>query len=71
VARELSSGQHLIYFLNNTYPGQVLGLFVVGIGEYGAVWLGTDWDQEVQRGRERNLLEAKRMVLHADQLEQA
>ena len=43
----------------------MLGLFVVGIGEYGAVWLGTDWDKEVQRGRERNLLEAKRTVINA------
>ena len=47
--------------------GQVLGLFVVGIGEYGAVWLGTDWDKEVQRGKERNLLEAKRQALHANE----
>lgn len=47
------------------YLGQVLGLFVVGIGEYGAVWLGTDWDKEVQRGRERNLLEAKRQAINA------
>jgi MATE family multidrug resistance protein len=40
-------------------------LFVVGIGEYGAVWLGTDWDKEVQLSKERNLLEAKRQALHA------
>jgi hypothetical protein len=39
--------------------GQVLGLFVVGLGEYCAVWLGTDWDKEVERAKERNLLEAK------------
>lgn len=41
--------------------GQVLGLFVVGLGEYFAVWLGTDWDKEVQRGKERGLIEAKRL----------
>lgn len=57
--------------LQGLWIGQVLGLFVVGIGEYGAVWLGTDWDQEVQRGRERNLLEAKRIMIHAEQSEQA
>ena len=39
---------------------------MVGIGEYGAVWLGTDWDKEVQRGKERNLLEAKRQALHVN-----
>jgi MATE family multidrug resistance protein len=32
----------------------VVGLFIVGIGEYGVVWLGTDWEKEVQRGIERN-----------------
>jgi len=52
--------------LQGLWIGQVLGLFVVGIGEYGAVWLGTDWDKEVQRGKERNLLEAKRQALHAN-----
>lgn len=52
--------------LQGLWIGQVLGLFVVGIGEYGAVWLGTDWDKEVQRGKDRNLLEAKRQALHDD-----
>lgn len=42
-----------------------MGLFVVGIGEYGAVWLGTDWHKEVARGKERNMLEAKRQLAHA------
>jgi len=46
--------------LEGLWMGQVLGLFVVGIGEYVAVWLWTDWDQEVRRSKERNLLEAKR-----------
>jgi len=53
--------------LQGLWIGQVLGLFVVGIGEYGAVWLGTDWDKEVQRGKDRNLLEAKRQALHDGQ----
>ncbi|KAF8957126.1 mate-domain-containing protein, partial [Flammula alnicola] len=26
------------------------GLFIVGIGEYGVVWLGTDWDKEIKKG---------------------
>jgi MATE family multidrug resistance protein len=30
--------------------GQVVALFIVGLGEYAAVWLGTDWEEEVQRG---------------------
>lgn len=57
---KLSKFRHLFDY---SELGQVLGLFVVGIGEYGAVWLGTDWDKEVQRGRERNLLEAQRQAL--------
>jgi MATE family multidrug resistance protein len=44
--------------------GQVLGLFIVGLGEYGVVWLATDWDKEVQRSKDRNLLEAKQQGLH-------
>jgi len=52
--------------LEGLWIGQVLGLFVVGIGEYGAVWFGTDWDKEVQRAKDRNLLEAKRQAFHAD-----
>jgi multidrug resistance protein, MATE family len=57
-----ASDQYLI----RLYLGQVLGLFVVGIAEYAAVWLGTDWDKEVQRAKDRNLLEAKRQAFHAD-----
>jgi MATE family multidrug resistance protein len=45
--------------------GQVVALFIVGIGEYVVVWLGTDWEEEVVRGAERNLLEAKRRELLA------
>lgn len=39
--------------------GQVVGLFIVGIGEYLMVWLGTDWDLEIKKGIERNREEAK------------
>jgi len=56
--------------LQGLWIGQVLGLFVVGIGEYVAVWLGTDWDKEVQRGKERNLLEGKRQTVHAGRTEE-
>jgi len=34
--------------------GQVVALFIVGSCEYGVVWLGTDWEQEVERGVRRN-----------------
>lgn len=40
--------------------GQVIALFVVGFAEYAVVWLGTDWEQEVKRGVERNTAEALR-----------
>lgn len=36
------------------WVGQVVALFIVGAGEYFVVWLGTDWEGEVQRGAERN-----------------
>ena len=39
--------------------GQVVGLFIVGIGEYFMVWLGTDWDVEIKKGIERNREEAR------------
>jgi len=45
--------------LNFINVGQVIGLFLVGIGEYYVVWLGTDWGLEVNKGIERNRLEAK------------
>lgn len=34
--------------------GQVVALFLVGLGEYFVVWLGTDWEKQVQKGVERN-----------------
>ena len=42
--------------LNSPYnhKGQVVALFIVGLGLYGIVWKGTDWEQEVQHGIERN-----------------
>ncbi|KAI0366659.1 MATE efflux family protein [Pilatotrama ljubarskyi] len=45
--------------------GQVVALFIVGLSEYAVVWLGTDWEKEVQRGIERNEAEAKRRQMHA------
>jgi hypothetical protein len=39
--------------------GQVVGLFIVGIGEYFMVWLGTDWEVEIKKGIERNREEAR------------
>lgn len=40
--------------------GQVIGLSIVGVGEYCVVWLGTDWDLEVNKGVARNREEARR-----------
>ncbi|KAF8518905.1 MATE efflux family protein [Gautieria morchelliformis] len=39
--------------LAGLWIGQVVALFIVGIGEYVAVWRFTDWDEEVRRGIER------------------
>ena len=47
-----------------TMIGQVIALFIVGLGEYGTVWLGTDWDKEIQKGIKRNQEEAKRRSMH-------
>ncbi|TFY70742.1 hypothetical protein EVG20_g2271 [Dentipellis fragilis] len=40
--------------LQGLWIGQVVALFIVGIGEYVVVWLCTDWEKEVERGIERN-----------------
>ncbi|THH07522.1 hypothetical protein EW145_g3322 [Phellinidium pouzarii] len=40
--------------LEGLWLGQVVALFIVGIGLYVVVWRGTDWEKEVQRGIERN-----------------
>ena len=45
--------------------GQVVALFIVGFSEYAVVWLGTDWEKEVQKGIERNKEEASRRRLHS------
>lgn len=54
------------YILRNCCSGslgQVIGLFTVALSEYGVVWLGTNWDQEIQKGIKRNAEEAKRRAL--------
>jgi len=45
--------------LQGLWIGQVVALFLVGLGEYAVVWLGTDWDREVKLCMERNQIEAK------------
>ncbi|KAG1823134.1 MATE efflux family protein [Suillus variegatus] len=49
--------------LQGLWIGQVIGLFTVGLSEYGVVWLGTNWDREIQKGIKRNAEEAKRRML--------
>jgi MATE family multidrug resistance protein len=46
--------------LQGLWVGQVVGLSIVGFGEYLWVWLRTDWEEQVQLGIERNREEAKR-----------
>lgn len=46
--------------LQGLWIGQVIALFIVGLGEYGVVWLGTDWEKEVLKGVMRNREDAKR-----------
>ncbi|KAJ7173576.1 MATE efflux family protein [Mycena filopes] len=45
--------------LQGLWIGQVVALFIVGLGEYSVVWY-SDWELEIQRGIERNEEEAKR-----------
>ncbi|PPQ74024.1 hypothetical protein CVT24_012620 [Panaeolus cyanescens] len=49
--------------LQGLWIGQVVALFIVGIGEYCVVWLGTDWDEEVRKSIKRNYEEGKRRQL--------
>ncbi|KLO17753.1 MOP flippase [Schizopora paradoxa] len=49
--------------LQGLWIGQVVALFIVGIGEYTVVWLGTDWEKEVAKGIERNERDAVRRAL--------
>lgn len=46
--------------LQGLWIGQVVGLSIVGFGEWLVVWLRTDWEHEVQKGIERNAAETKR-----------
>jgi MATE family multidrug resistance protein len=46
--------------LQGLWIGQVVGLSIVGLGEWLVVWLRTDWEAEVQKGIDRNAEEAKR-----------
>ncbi|KAJ6581120.1 MOP flippase [Mycena capillaripes] len=48
--------------LQGLWIGQVVALFMVGLGEYYVVWR-SDWQLEVRRGAERNEQEAKRRAL--------
>jgi len=50
--------------LKGLWLGQDVALFLIALGEYAVVWLGTDWDKEVQRSVERNQQEAKRRRMH-------
>ncbi|KAI0662321.1 MATE efflux family protein [Cubamyces menziesii] len=50
--------------LQGLWIGQVIALFIVGLSEYAVVWLGTDWEKEIQRGFERNQAEAKRRQMY-------
>ncbi|KAI6149691.1 MATE efflux family protein [Pisolithus tinctorius] len=49
--------------LKGLWIGQVIGLFTVGTAEYIVVWLGTNWDKEVEKSVVRNAEEAKRRTL--------
>ncbi|KAH9009905.1 MOP flippase [Lactarius pseudohatsudake] len=42
------------YGLQGLWIGQVFALFVVGTCEYAVVWLGTDWEYEIEKGIRRN-----------------
>lgn len=39
--------------LSGLWVGQVLALFLVGLGEYITVWRFTDWEEEVKKGIKR------------------
>ncbi|THU97692.1 MATE efflux family protein [Dendrothele bispora CBS 962.96] len=54
--------------LQGLWIGQVVGLTVVGLSEYAVVWLGTDWEREVEKGVQRNAEEAKRLQSHSSEL---
>ncbi|KAG9313160.1 MATE efflux family protein [Chiua virens] len=49
--------------LQGLWIGQVIGLFTVGICEYGVICFGTNWDEEILKGIIRNAEEAKQRAL--------
>ncbi|KIK65104.1 hypothetical protein GYMLUDRAFT_240421 [Collybiopsis luxurians FD-317 M1] len=49
------------YGLKGLWIGQVVGLTIVGLCEYGAIYY-SDWNREVEKGIQRNAEEAKRQV---------
>lgn len=55
----LAFHSHFHLGLQGLWIGQVVALFIVGLGEYGIVWFGTDWEKEVQKSLERIREEAK------------
>ena len=58
----------VIFLCINQITGQVGALFIVGIGEYAVVWLGTDWEKEIEKGIQRNEYAAqKRAMLSASE----
>jgi len=38
----------------NLIIGQVVALFIVGLGEYAVVSLGTNWEKEIEKAMKRN-----------------
>ncbi|KAF9262530.1 MOP flippase [Marasmius fiardii PR-910] len=40
--------------LQGLWIGQVVGLTIVGICEFFVIWIGTDWEMEVEKGIDRN-----------------
>jgi MATE family multidrug resistance protein len=54
----LAPNDQLFFF----FTGQVVALFIVGTCEYAVVWLGTDWDHEVEKGVLRNNQEMMHQV---------
>ncbi|KZT60987.1 MOP flippase [Calocera cornea HHB12733] len=46
--------------LQGLWIGQVLALFLVGFSEYATVWLGSNWEKEIQKGIERMKFEDER-----------
>jgi MATE family multidrug resistance protein len=46
--------------LQGLWIGQVIALFIVGLSEYGMVWLGTNWEKEITRAAKRVALEHQR-----------